>query len=71
MIELIETQYGAVHAHVEGSSPAIGLMHGLHSDNNWQVWDSNVEATACDGSAVSALDMLGDGESGGERMDHQ
>jgi len=66
----IETKQGPIHAHIEGSGPAILLAHGVHPSNNWQVWESNVAALASAGFTVYALDLIGYGESGGERLDY-
>jgi pimeloyl-ACP methyl ester carboxylesterase len=71
MDKRINTRYGSIHAHVEGSGPAILLAHGSHPENNWRVWEYNVEALAAAGFTVYALDLLGYGESGGEMMDHR
>ncbi|MGD2205903.1 MAG: alpha/beta fold hydrolase [Anaerolineae bacterium] len=70
MDKAIETQHGAIHAHVRGSGPAILLAHGYHPENSWRVWENNVEALARTGFTVYALDLIGYGESGGERLDH-
>ena len=67
----IETEYGPIHAYVQGSGPAVLLAHGAHPDNSWQVWEHNVEAIAKAGFRVYALDLLGYGESGGEPLDHR
>jgi pimeloyl-ACP methyl ester carboxylesterase len=71
MEKRIETGFGAIHAHVEGSGPAIILLHGYHPDNTWQVWENNVADLAEAGFAVYALDLLGYGQSGGEQLDHE
>lgn len=71
MDKTIETRYGAFHARVEGSGPAILLAHGSHPDNSWQVWEHNLDALAGVGYTVYALDLIGYGQSGGERLDHQ
>jgi pimeloyl-ACP methyl ester carboxylesterase len=47
------------------------LAHGAHPYNTWQVWEHNVEAVANAGYRVYALDLLGYGETGGERLDHR
>jgi len=70
MDKTIQTRYGLLHAHVEGSGPAILLAHGYHPDSTWQVWEHNVETLAGTGFTVYALDMLGYGQSGGQRLDH-
>jgi pimeloyl-ACP methyl ester carboxylesterase len=67
----IDTQFGAIHAHVKGSGPAILLAHGSHPANNWQVWEHNVAALAGAGFTVYALDLLGYGQSGGKMVDHR
>ena len=64
----IEIRFGPIHAHVKGSSPAILLAHGYHSENSWRVWERNVEALAEPGFTVYALDLLGYGESGSETL---
>jgi pimeloyl-ACP methyl ester carboxylesterase len=66
----IETSLGEIHAHVAGQGPAILLAHGYHPDNDWQVWQKNVEALAAVGFQVYALDLPGYGRSGGERREH-
>lgn len=71
MDKMIETKQGAVHAHVEGGGPAILLAHGYHPDNTWQVWEHNIEALAQAGFTAYALDLLGYGSSGGQRLDHR
>jgi pimeloyl-ACP methyl ester carboxylesterase len=71
MDKTIDTRFGPIHAHVEGSGPAILLMHGAHPDNNWRVWEHNIQAMAEAGHAVYALDLVGYGESGGETVDHR
>jgi pimeloyl-ACP methyl ester carboxylesterase len=71
MDKIVETHLGSIHAHVEGSGPAILLTHGSHPDNSWRVWEHNVEALAAAGFTVYALDLLGYGGSSGERLDHQ
>jgi pimeloyl-ACP methyl ester carboxylesterase len=71
MERTIETQWGTIHAHVEGSGPAILLAHGYHPDSTWRVWEENVEALARAGFRVYALDLVGYGESGGDKVDHQ
>jgi pimeloyl-ACP methyl ester carboxylesterase len=70
MDKVIATKQGALHAHVEGKGPAILLAHGYHPDNNWRVWEHNVAALASAGSTVYALDLIGYGQSGGERLEH-
>jgi pimeloyl-ACP methyl ester carboxylesterase len=70
MDRMIQTNKGTIHAYVEGNGPAILLLHGYHPDNDWQVWDHNVEALAKAGFTVYAVDMLGYGQSSGERGDH-
>lgn len=71
MEKTIETGSGPIHAHVEGDGPAIILLHGYHPNNNWQVWENNIGALADAGFAVYALDLVGYGQSGGERLDHE
>lgn len=71
MDKMIQTDQGAIHAHVQGSGPAILLAHGYHPDNDWRVWEHNVEALTRAGYKVYALDLLGYGQSAGERLDHQ
>jgi pimeloyl-ACP methyl ester carboxylesterase len=71
MHKKIETRQGTIHAYLAGSGPAILLAHGSHPDNSWRVWEHNVEALATAGFTVYALDLLGYGESGGERLDHR
>lgn len=71
MDKVIETRQGPLYAHVEGSGPAILLAHGYHPENNWQVWEHNVAALAKAGFTVYALDLIGYGESGGERLDYR
>ena len=71
MDKMIETDKGKIHAYIEGNGPAILLVHGSHPENNWQVWEHNVEALAKAGFMVYALDMLGYGQSSGERGDHR
>lgn len=67
----IETRFGSLHARVLGSGPAIFLVHGYHPENDWRVWENNVKALAESGFRVYALDMIGYGQSGGERMDYE
>lgn len=67
----IETRFGALHAHVLGSGSAIFLIHGYHPENNWRVWENNVETLAGAGFRVYALDMIGYGQSVGERLEYQ
>jgi pimeloyl-ACP methyl ester carboxylesterase len=71
MDKTIETRFGPIHAHIEGSGPAILLAHGSHPENNWRVWEHNVSALADAGFAVYALDLLGYGHSGGKMLDHR
>ena len=71
MEKRIETKQGPIHAHIEGAGPAILLAHGVHPSNNWQVWENNVSALASAGLTVYALDLIGYGESGGERLDYR
>lgn len=71
MDKTIPTRYGAMHAYVQGRGPAILLAHGYHPKNDWQVWAHNIEALAGAGFTVYALDMLGYGQSDGDRLDHQ
>jgi len=67
----IETKHGPIHAHVEGTGPAILLAHGVHPSSTWQVWENNVAALASAGLTVYALDLVGYGESGGEMLDYR
>jgi pimeloyl-ACP methyl ester carboxylesterase len=67
----IETKLGPLHAHIEGTGPAILLAHGVHPSSSWQVWENNVTALASAGFSVYALDLIGYGESGGERLDYR
>jgi pimeloyl-ACP methyl ester carboxylesterase len=71
MDKTIATQRGAIHARVEGSGPAILLVHGFHPDNSWQVWEHNLGALAEAGLTAYALDLVGYGQSGGQRLDHR
>lgn len=71
MDKIITTELGSIHAHVEGSGPALLLAHGYHPDSTWQVWEHNVTALAQAGFTVYALDLLGYGRSGGERLEHR
>jgi pimeloyl-ACP methyl ester carboxylesterase len=71
MDKMIKTTSGPIHAHVQGSGPAILLVHGSHPANNWRVWEHNVGAMARAGFTVYALDLLGYGESGGQMLDHR
>ncbi len=71
MGKMIKTKQGVIHAYMQGSGPAILLAHGYHPDNTWRVWEHNVGALADAGFTVYALDLLGYGRSGGERLDHQ
>jgi len=70
MDKTIDTRFGSLHAHVQGHGPAIFLVHGYYPDNNWQVWENNVEALAAAGFQVYALDMMGYGRSEGQRLDY-
>lgn len=71
MDKTIKTEHGSLHAHIEGKGPAILLAHGYNFESTWRVWEHNITALAEAGFTVYALDMLGYGESGGERFDHQ
>jgi pimeloyl-ACP methyl ester carboxylesterase len=71
MDKKIETNRGMLHAHVQGDGPAILLAHGSHPDNTWRVWENNIAALTRAGYRVYALDLLGYGQSGGERVDHR
>jgi pimeloyl-ACP methyl ester carboxylesterase len=71
MDKTIQTQFGAMHAHVRGKGAAIFLVHGHHPDNDWQVWEHNVEALADAGFRVYALDMVGYGRSEGQRLNYK
>ncbi len=70
MDKQIDTHFGPIHAHVAGSGPAILLLHGYHPDNDWRVWEHNLRAMADLGFTIYALDLLGYGETGGDRADH-
>lgn len=71
MNQTIKTRFGAIYAHVQGQGAPLFLVHGYHPDNNWQVWEHNVEALADAGYRVYALDMIGYGRSEGERLDYK
>ncbi len=71
MEKMIQTTRGLIHARLEGSGPAILLAHGAHPDNSWQVWEHNLAPLARAGFTVYALDLLGYGSSGGQRLDHK
>lgn len=71
MDKTIETNHGPIHARVEGKGPAIVLAHGYHPDNSWQVWENNLAALSEAGFLVYALDLIGYGASGGERLGQQ
>jgi pimeloyl-ACP methyl ester carboxylesterase len=71
MDKMVKTRFGALHAHVQGSGEIILLVHGYHPDNDWQVWENNVEAMANAGFRVYALDMVGYGQSEGQRLHHK
>jgi pimeloyl-ACP methyl ester carboxylesterase len=47
------------------------LFHGAHPANDWQVWENNVAELAAAGRTVYALDLVGYGQSGGQRLDHR
>jgi pimeloyl-ACP methyl ester carboxylesterase len=68
---MVETDQGTLRAHVQGDGPAILLAHGLHPDNTWRVWENNIAALAGTGYRVYALDLLGYGQSAGERVEHR
>ena len=68
MDKIIETRHGPIHARVEGNGPAVVLAHGYHPDSSWLVWEHNVAALARAGFRAYALDLIGYGESGGERL---
>lgn len=70
MDKLISTQHGTIHARVTGKGPAVLLVHGYHPDSNWQVWEHNLQTLAEAGFTVYALDMIGYGQSPGERLDY-
>lgn len=70
MDKRIDTTLGAIHARIEGSGPALFLFHGAHPASDWQVWEHNLAALAVAGLTVYALDLVGYGRSGGERLDH-
>ena len=71
MDKTIKTRYGTIHAHLAGTGPVILLAHGVHPDNTWRIWEHNIPALANAGFTVYALDLLGYGESGGKRLEHQ
>lgn len=71
MDKAIDTRLGPLHARLRGSGPAVFLMHGYHPDNDWRVWENNVEAIAAAGFRVYALDLRGYGRSGGRRLDYK
>ncbi len=71
MDKIIMTKRGLIYANVEGSGPALLLAHGYHPDSTWQVWEHNITTLAQAGFTVYALDLLGYGRSGGERLDHR
>lgn len=71
MEKTINTRFGALHAHVQGQGAAIFLVHGYHPDNDWQVWQHNIGALAAAGFRVYALDMVGHGQSEGQRLGHK
>jgi pimeloyl-ACP methyl ester carboxylesterase len=68
MDKVIETRHGPLHARVEGDGPAVVLAHGYHPENDWRVWENNLVALAAAGYRAYALDLIGYGESGGERL---
>ncbi len=68
MDKMIETRHGRIHARIEGVGPAVVLAHGYHPDSTWRVWENNLAALAEAGFRAYALDLLGYGESGGERL---
>jgi pimeloyl-ACP methyl ester carboxylesterase len=70
MDKLISIQQGTIHAQVAGKGPAVLLVHGYHPENSWRVWEHNIPTLAAVGFTVYALDMIGYGESPGERLDH-
>jgi pimeloyl-ACP methyl ester carboxylesterase len=69
--KFIDTRFGTIHACVEGSGPALLLAHGSNPANSWQVWEHNMAALVGAGLTVYALDLVGYGQSGGERVDHR
>lgn len=71
MDKVIETRHGPVHARVEGDGPAVVLAHGYHPESTWRLWENNVAALAGAGFRTYALDLIGYGQSGGERLGHQ
>jgi pimeloyl-ACP methyl ester carboxylesterase len=71
MDKMIETEYGSIHAHIVGRGPAVLLLHGYDPANDWRVWEHNIQAMASAGLTAYALDLLGYGETGGERADHR
>ena len=70
MDRTVETRFGLLHAYVQGQGPALFLVHGYHPDSDWHVWENNVESLAGAGFRVYALDMIGYGQSEGQRLDH-
>jgi pimeloyl-ACP methyl ester carboxylesterase len=70
MDKMIQTGYGSLHTHIEGSGPPILLIHGYHPESTWHLWEHNVQALANAGFTVYALDMLGYGESEGDQADY-
>jgi pimeloyl-ACP methyl ester carboxylesterase len=70
MDKLISTQQGTIHAHVTGEGPAVLLVHGYYPANSWRVWEHNLRAIVLAGFTVYAVDMIGYGESPGERLDY-
>jgi len=57
------TREGRLHAQVVGEGPAVILMHGLHPENDWRVWEHNLQTIAEAGHRAYALDLIGYGES--------
>lgn len=70
MDKLISTKQGTIHARVAGEGPAVLLVHGYHFDSSWREWEHNLQALAAAGFTIYALDMIGYGESAGERLGH-
>jgi pimeloyl-ACP methyl ester carboxylesterase len=70
MDKLISVQQWTIYARVAGQGPAVILVHGYHPENTWHVWEHNIQSLTTAGFTVYALDMIGYGESPGERLGH-